>query len=192
MRDQQGWRLIGDRAHPVDHPAPIMPYVSEGDCAWFSCARETAVACRAFLAKALSPVREGTDVIPEDKLNVFGTVLIVDRPGVLVFDGPVSGGNGGEALPQSFQRGDTLYLIEYLGGGRWTWWWRGRPGSSRFDWLDSLGNVGLGTKASMSSDQRYTRWTKIMRMPRGAEGAEMTFVRAEPGMWATVANRCRG
>ena len=192
VRDNHGWRLIGDRAHPVENPVPIMPYVSEGECSGSSCAMKEMVACRAFMAQPLMPGSKGTDVIPGDEVRVFGTVLIVDQPGVVVFEGPVSGANGGDALPKTFQRGDSLYLLEHLGGARWEWWWHGRPGSSRLDWLDSTAKVRAGTKASTISEPRYTRWTKIMRMPREPEAAWMTYVKAEPGMWATARDRCRG
>ena len=167
-----------------------MPYVAEPECVGDSCKVTHEIACRAFWADSLSPVRHGTDVIPGDKLDVFGSFLTVERPGVIAFDGPVSGASGGEALPSVFQRGDTLYLLEYLGDARWTWWWHGRPGSSRFDWLDSTAKVRAGTKATLRSAPRYARWTRIMRLPRGPEGAEWTYVKAEPGLWATDGLRC--
>ena len=192
VRDEHGWRLIGDRARPTENPPPIMPYVSEGECTGFSCVVKERIACRVFMAKALMPARNGTDVIPGDKLRVFGTVLVVDRPGVVVIDGPVSGGSGMEALPNQLQRGDTLYLLEYLGDARWAWWFNGRSGSSRLDWLDATGQVRPGMPASLRSEPLYTRWTKLMRMPRGPEGAGMTFVKAQPGMWATSRDLCPG
>jgi hypothetical protein len=153
---------------------PIMPIVQHGACEGESC--EGGFVAYACLATDVQrgPAQDEPIIarIPEGQFVQVRRDLIVRSPGVVVVkkDFQLDWDEAeNERVPRAdtvqFARGDTLYVLNYLELGRWTWAFRGRLYDSGEFWTDidpaTARTRNESAYATMHSEPAREDWWKV-------------------------------
>ena len=165
----------------------VVPLTLLRTCEGEDCTQSfAAIAC--FAAELHRAPLESAPVVAHiargDTVQVTRQDLRVLQPGIVVFRRPytLSTDQSGDADDRAradtvrFAAGDTLYLLQYLALGDWSWWHRGKLDSSDQFWAsEDDGGFGASRKITDTSTAvRLSRpvsqdWWLVAR-PSGASG----------------------
>lgn len=198
----------GDTLPRRDHSKwrPGMPMVRAGACPGESCYYGyPVVACQdlplrstdSFAAKEIGTVTKGdtaTLVTGNLHLTEPGIVLIKRDYAITdIEDGGESYGPAKDTL--RFFAGDTLYVLDYLELGSWSWWYRGKEGAGNEFWSGPLQRSFAGKKnlPAVSISEPRGEWWYELRSRTGSDGwvrtngkgwwEERKFVRSDRDDW---------